>query len=98
MGRGDAHNLANAKTCSALSSASEWLLRGADKAEAIGVRFGQGSKGQAEALTEWGEPELPVHTRRKDTEVHKELRRLIYLHYLGAPLGLLCGLWATRER
>lgn len=51
---GDAHNLANAKTCSALSSASEWLLIGADKAKAIGVRYSQRSKGNAEALTEWG--------------------------------------------
>lgn len=60
----------------------------------LGVHYTQGSKGHAKALTEW-ETELPVHTRRKDTKVHKELLVLIYLHYLEAPLGLVCGLWAT---
>lgn len=33
------------------------------------------------------ETEFPVITK-----VHKELLVLIYLHYLGAPPGLVCGL------
>lgn len=58
------------------------------------MHYTQGSEGHAKALREW-ETELPVHTRRKDTKLHKEFLVLIYLHYLGAPLGLVCGLWAT---
>lgn len=53
-----------------------------------------GVKGHAKAPDRMGNQsrtELPVHTCRKDTKVRGELPVLIYLHYLGAPLGTV--LW-----
>lgn len=78
---GGVHNLANAKTWSALGSAGEWLFRWADKAEARCAQY-PGVKRSRQSPDRMGNRATRSHTR----DGHKGTQR-VACAYLSSLLG-----------